>query len=307
MPTAARRRPAASSRASSWCRRGRRRFAARSAEHHRLVDAHVLEVDLRGLRRADAELRLLLTGHEARRVAPDDEATHAGASGRWIGLRPHDVDRRALAVRDPLLAAADDPVLAVLRAAVLRPEMSEPVPGSDSAIAATLMWPLLVVAVRAVAGTLASALRCPCATTGDAARPEPPIASAMPAQPHASSSRARDREPRLALRLLRIGIFVDAGQLLAARRPSTVWVMPNVAACFISAHGIDSLRRARSRSARIACFANAFEHLANAGEQRVVVKDVHGYAPFCASTRPSRSSPWSASNARASRISFSTG
>src|SRR5262249_41112736 len=39
---------------------------------------------------------------------------HAGAPRRWIGLRPHDVDRCAGAVGDPLLVAVDDPVVAVL-------------------------------------------------------------------------------------------------------------------------------------------------------------------------------------------------
>src|SRR5262249_59233124 len=86
---------------------------AADAEHHVLVHAHVFEVDLRGLRRADAELRLLLAGDEAGRVAPDDERADAGAADRVIGLRPHDVRRRRLTVRDPLLAAADDPVIAV--------------------------------------------------------------------------------------------------------------------------------------------------------------------------------------------------
>src|SRR5204862_1763965 len=87
--------------------------AVRAAEHHVLVDADVLEVDLGGLGGADAELGLLLAGDEARAAARDEEAAHAGAAGLRRGLRPHHVGRRRATVGDPLLAAADDPVVAV--------------------------------------------------------------------------------------------------------------------------------------------------------------------------------------------------
>ena len=102
---------------------------------------------------------------------------------RRLGLRPHHVDRRGLAVRDPLLAAADAPSgRRRVRAVVARPEMSEPVAGSDSAIAATLMWPFS----SSPLSSLRNSCFCssvPMRATGDAARPEPPSASAMPAQP----------------------------------------------------------------------------------------------------------------------------
>ena len=154
--------------------------------------------------------------------------------------------------------------------------MSEPVAGSESAIAATLTWPFSSVPfIRRRNSSFCSSV--PMRATGEHARPEPPSASAMPAQPHAISSEPTTDEPRLRLRLLRIGILVDAGQLLAAVEQQRSATGRSAWACFIRSHGIDSSRSCLIAIGRIDCFANAPIIWRVALEHRVVVEEIHAY------------------------------
>ena len=100
----------------------------------------------------------------------------------------------------------------------------------------------------------------------------------MPAQPYASSSEPTTREPRLALRLLRIGILVDAGQLLAAvehrglRQAERLRGLHQVPRHRLFVVVLDRDRRASAASrTRRASGARR--------EQRVVVEEVHGVTP----------------------------
>jgi hypothetical protein len=85
----------------------------------------------------------------------------------------------------------------------------------------------------------------PMRATGAAASPEPPSASATPAQPHAISS-----EPTTAARAPRPAFFSFASPSVLSsaspimRRASSiaVWVRPKERAFFMSSHGIDSSR-----------------------------------------------------------------
>ncbi len=133
--------------------------------------------------------------------------------------------------------------------------LSEPVAGSDSAIAATWMCPFASVPVSSFLNS-AFCSSVPMRATGAHARPEPPSASAMPAQPHAiSSDAATDR------RACDFGLAgsVSSSWPVSFLRPSitAVCVMPNAWACFIRSHGIDSSRSCFAAIGRIACFANA--------------------------------------------------
>src|SRR4051812_24345315 len=96
----------------------------------------------------------------------------------------------------------------------------------------------------------------PIRATGEHARPEPPSASAIPAQPHASSSLAAT-----ASRAWLFGFFGSGSSStpVSFLRPSSsaLWVRPSACADFISPHGIDSSASCFIAIGRICCFANA--------------------------------------------------
>ena len=136
------------------------------------------------------------------------------------------------------------------------------------------MWPLSSVP----GSSLRNSCFCssvPIRATGEHARPEPPSASAMPAQPHASSSDAAT-----ASRAWLFGFFGSGSSStpVSFLRPSSsaVWMRPSACADFIRSHGIDSSRSCFIAIGRIMLLRERAEHLADAGEQRVVVEEVHG-------------------------------
>src|SRR5690606_30588905 len=102
--------------------------------------------------------------------------------------------------------------------------------------------------------------------------------------------RAHDGEPRLALRLVRIALLVDAGQLLATvddrglREAEALRGLHQV-----PRHRLFLVVLDRDRPDRL--LRERAEHLAHALEHRFVVEEVHQATALPASTRPSRSSP----------------
>ena len=76
-------------------------------------NAAVLEHDLGRLRRADAELRLLVAELQPGVVLRDDEGGLAAVAELGVDGRDHDGDVRDAAVRDEGLGAVQDPVVAV--------------------------------------------------------------------------------------------------------------------------------------------------------------------------------------------------
>ena len=77
-------------------------------------DFDTVEDELRGARRADAELVLLLANGESREAAFDDESGNALVARLRIDVGEHDVDARFGAIRNPHLAAREHPRVTAL-------------------------------------------------------------------------------------------------------------------------------------------------------------------------------------------------
>src|SRR5581483_2271301 len=86
---------------------------ADAADEVRGGHAAVLEDELRRVGTADAELRLELPHAEPGRAALDDERGDPLVTQARLGLREHDRDAGLRAVRDEVLRAVQDPVIAV--------------------------------------------------------------------------------------------------------------------------------------------------------------------------------------------------
>ena len=90
---------------------GDRQPLALLADQVRRRDAHVVEHRRAGRRALDAELVLELAHREALAIGLDDEGAHAPVLA--VGHREHDVEVGDAGVRDPVLGAVDDPLVAV--------------------------------------------------------------------------------------------------------------------------------------------------------------------------------------------------
>ena len=103
------------------------------AEHVPARHAAVLEDELAGAARADAELVFLLADGESRESALDEKRGDAAVAGLRIERGEDDEDVGFVGVGDPQLASGDDVVVAVLAARVVSAKASLPEPASDSA------------------------------------------------------------------------------------------------------------------------------------------------------------------------------
>ena len=107
---------------------------ARLAEHVLARHAAVLEDQLAGAARANAQLVFLLADGESGETALDQKRRDAPIARRGIDCREHDEEVGFVAVGDPQLAAVQDEVDSPSgRAAVVNANASLPDPASESA------------------------------------------------------------------------------------------------------------------------------------------------------------------------------
>jgi hypothetical protein len=150
--------------------------------------------------------------------------------------------------------------------------MSEPVPGSDSAIAAILMWP----ARRRPESRAELVLLLVVAHPGDRRRGE---VGAAERERDAGAAPGEllgcdHAEPGLSLGLARIGVLLDAGQALAAVEHGGLRHADALRRLHqIPGHRLVLVVLDRDRPHHL--LGERAEHLANALEHGVVVEDVH--------------------------------